>query len=191
MRGDTRARIRTEALRLFVERGVEVVSVRDIADAVGMNASNLYAHYRAKEALIGELFTEGYTEYGRLLAAATGTHFAERLGNMVRIICRLHDEDQQRFRFLLLTQHGGLAYLPSGIDYPIDVVQRDVARAIDNGEIPPGDPALLTAMIVGIVIQAATFRLYGRLTTDLLSVADTLVVACQTLSGCRRSADRT
>jgi AcrR family transcriptional regulator len=182
MSRDTRARIRAEAMRLFVERGVDAVSVRDIADAVGMNASNLYAHYRAKEALIGELFTEGYSEYGRLLAAVTGDDFHTRLAAMVRLICQLHDEDQVRFRFLLLTQHGGLAYLPDGTEYPVEVVQRAVSAAMAAGEIPPGNAALITAMMVGVVIQAATFRLYGRLDTDLVAIADTLVTACAALA---------
>jgi AcrR family transcriptional regulator len=182
VRGDTRARIRAEAMRLFVARGVDAVSVRDIADAVGMNASNLYAHYRAKEALIGELFAEGYAEYGRLLAAVGGDDFHTSLERMVRLICRLHDEDQVRFRFLLLTQHGGLAYLPDGSQYPVEVVERAVRAAMATGEIPSGDAALITAMIVGVVIQAATFRLYGRLGRDLGDIADALVVACAALA---------
>ena len=34
--GDTRERIKQQATRLFVERGIDAVSVRDIADAVGI-----------------------------------------------------------------------------------------------------------------------------------------------------------
>jgi AcrR family transcriptional regulator len=181
--GTTRARIRAEAMRLFVERGVDAVSVRDIADAVGMNASNLYAHYRAKEALIGELFAEGYAEYGRQLAAIPPGAFAARLEAMVRLICRLHDEDTTRFRFLLITQHGSLARLPPGADNPIEIVQGAVTAAMEEGAIPPGDPALLTAMIVGAVTQAATFRMYGRLDGDLVDFADGLVGACHRIAG--------
>jgi len=176
--GTTRARIRHEAMKLFVASGVDAVSVRDIADAVGMNASNLYAHYRSKEALIGELFAEGYAEYGRLLSEVSGRDFATRLDGMVRLICRLHDEDALRFRFLLLTQQGGLARLEPSPTNPIDVVEAAVRDAIVAGDIPPGDPALISAMIVGIVIQAATFRLHGRLVCGMVEIADTLVAAC-------------
>ena len=48
-------RIKREAMRLFVEHGVDAVSMRDIADAVGMKAPSLYAHFRSREDLIGDL----------------------------------------------------------------------------------------------------------------------------------------
>ena len=66
--GGKRDLIGTEALRLFVEHGVDAVSVRDIAAACDMKASNLYAHFASKDALVAGLFHEGYAEYGALLA---------------------------------------------------------------------------------------------------------------------------
>ena len=53
-------RIKREAMRLFVEHGVDAVSMRDIADAVGMKAPSLYAHFRSRDELIGELFHASY-----------------------------------------------------------------------------------------------------------------------------------
>ena len=178
---DTRGRIKQEAMRLFVERGVDAVSVRDIADAVGMKPSNLYAHFHSREDLVRELFAEGYAEYGRQLRDVRGRGFAERLAAMIHLICRLHDEDTTRFRFLLLSQHAALA--GSGAeDSPIDVVQDAVRHAMETNELLPGDPAVLTAMVVGIVLQAATFRMYGRLTTDLTRLAPQLADACLRLA---------
>lgn len=176
----TKDRIRDAALRLFVERGVAAVSVRDIAAAVGMKPSNLYSHFPSKDELVRELFTAGYAAYGaRLAEVARGpAPFARRLDAMVRLICRLHDEDTARFRFLLLAQHGELARLGDTVETPVAIVQREVEAAMRAGELPPGDPALLTAMLVGIPVQAATFRLYGRLTRPLCEAADALAAAC-------------
>lgn len=176
----TRDRIRTAATALFAERGLDAVSVRDIAAAVGMKPSNLYAHYPSRDALVAELFADGYAEYGALLsdAAATRGPFADRLRAMVRLICRLHDEDTVRFRFLLLAQHGQLARIGDAAETPVTVLQREIEAAIHRGEIPPGDPALLTAMVVGIPLQAATFHLYGRLQRSLGELADEIADAC-------------
>jgi hypothetical protein len=33
-------------------------------------------------------------------------------------------------------------------------------------------------MVLGIVLQAAVFKIYGRITTSLTSVSDTLIAAC-------------
>lgn len=183
----TPARIKREAMALFVERGIDAVSVRDIAARVGMKPSNLYAHFRSREALIEQMFAEGYAAYSAELAViADGPgDFPARLTAMIDCACRLFDTDGVRFRFLLLTQHMTLARLPAGLVSPVEIVQQAVTRAVAAGEIPARDPALLTAMILGIVLQAATFRLYGRLQTPLGAVAADLAAACVALIGGR------
>ena len=54
---DTRATIRREACRLFAERGYAAVSMRDLADAVGVRQSGLYNHFKSKQALLVGLMT--------------------------------------------------------------------------------------------------------------------------------------
>ena len=87
--GGKRELIKAQAMRLFVERGVDAVSVRDIAAACAMKPSNLYAHFASREALVAELFYDGYAclrrHHGgdRLWARpgprAAGTHGAGNL----------------------------------------------------------------------------------------------------------------
>ena len=52
---DTKAKIRKAALRLFAERGYNAVSMRDLADAVGMRQGGLYNHFDGKQALLSGL----------------------------------------------------------------------------------------------------------------------------------------
>ncbi len=175
--GGKRERIKQEAIRLFAERGVEAVSVRDIAAACDMKAPNLYAHFASKEALAWDLFRDGYAEYGDILAAETaGTApFRTRLDRLMRAICRLHDTDNDRFRFLVMTQHGYLANVPRDERNPVEVICRAVASAMEAGEIPKREPELMALAVIGIIVQPATARLYGRLTGGLTERADELV----------------
>jgi AcrR family transcriptional regulator len=180
MASDTRQRIKDEAMALFVARGVDAVSVRDIAAAVGMKAPNLYAHFRSRDELVHELFAEGYAAYGAMLAdvSASASTFAAKLDGMVRLICRLHDEEPTRFRFLLITQHGSLSNVdPGDVVNPVEFLQRTVQAAMDTGELPPGNAALITAMMTGIVVQTATFLLYGRLGGRMHDHADIVAAA--------------
>ncbi len=178
--GGKRDRIKTEAMRLFVAHGMDAVSVRDIAAACAMKPSNLYAHFPSKEALAAELFHQGYGEYGAILhEAATGpAPFRVRLERLVRTICRLHDEDNTRFRFLVMTQHGFLAAVPRDERNPVEVICRAVAAAMDTGEIPRREADLMAMALIGIIVQPATARLYGRLHGGLLERADQLVALC-------------
>jgi AcrR family transcriptional regulator len=178
--GGKRDLIKAEAMRLFVAHGTDAVSVRDIAAACDMKPSNLYAHFPSKEALAAELFHTGYREYGAVLAdAAAGTApFRVRLDRLVRTICRLHDQDNTRFRFLVMTQHGFLADVPSDEHNPVEVICRAVAAAMDNGEIPRREPNLMAMALIGIIVQPATALLYGRLQGGLTERADELVAMC-------------
>jgi AcrR family transcriptional regulator len=178
--GGKRGRIKNEALRLFVEHGVDAVSVRDIAAACDMKASNLYAHFPSKEALVAELFHQGYAEYGDLLAEAAGQDgpFRRRLEAMVRTICRLHDEDNIRFRFLVMTQHAYLKDVPNDARNPVEVICRAIEAAMAAGEIPHREAALVAMAVIGMIVQPATARLYGRLSGGLAERADEIVAMC-------------
>jgi AcrR family transcriptional regulator len=178
----TRDKIKRAAMHLFVAHGIDAVSMRDIADAVGLKAPSLYAHFKSREALVAEMFQSGYAGYGRRLADAAGApgSFAETLPAMVRLICRLHAEDELLFNFLLLTQHGNLRDLPvAPAENPVEVLCGAVERAMQAGEIPGRpvgrDPVLIAAALMGVIIQPATFKLYGRLTRNLAAMQDEIV----------------
>ncbi len=180
-----REQIKSEATRLFVAHGVDAVSVRDIAAACQMKASNLYAHFASKDALVAELFREGYAEYGSIIAeAAAGTEpFRVRLDRMLHAICRLHDEDTVRFRFLILTQHAALREVPHDEHNPVEIICRAVTAAMASGEIPRREPELMAMALIGIIVQPATALLYGRLTGGLVERADEIIaIAWRALS---------
>ena len=172
--------IKAQALCLFVEHGIDAVSVRDIAAACDMKPSNLYAHFTSREALVSALFHEGYAEYGAILADIAGQPgpFRQRLAAMIQTICRLHDQDNLRFRFLIMTQHGFLNTVPHDDRNPVDVIFRAVEGAMEAGEIPRRETALMAMAIIGIVVQPATARLYGRLQGGLMERQDEIVALC-------------
>jgi len=53
-------RVDRAAVELFAARGVDGVSIADIASAAGASQGALYRHYRSKDALAAQLFTEAY-----------------------------------------------------------------------------------------------------------------------------------
>jgi AcrR family transcriptional regulator len=178
--GGKRDVIRAQAQRLFAERGVDAVSVRDIAAACGMAPPNLYAHFRSKDDLVGDLFREGYADYARQMRAVLaepGT-FRERLARIVALACRLHDEDHARFRFLIMVQHGQLAAVARDESSPVEVIARALAEVMIAGEIPPRDPNLAAAVVIGLIVQPATFMLYRRLEGGMVPLASELSELC-------------
>lgn len=55
-------KIKTEAISLFNTLGFSVVSMKQIADKLGISAGNLRYHYLNKEALLQVIYTEMYDE---------------------------------------------------------------------------------------------------------------------------------
>src|ERR1700722_7969874 len=143
--------IKAEAMRLFVEHGVDAVSVRDIAAACAMKPSNLYAHFASRDALVAELFHEGYAAYGEVVAgiAATPGPFRVRLEALVREVCRLHDEDNVRFRFLVMNQHGFLDQVDYADRSPVEIICGVVAAGMAAGEISCREHELVAMAVIG------------------------------------------
>jgi len=58
--GRTRQRVLDNARRLFAARGFHAVSLRELAQAVGLQAGSLYIHIESKDALLQELIEDGF-----------------------------------------------------------------------------------------------------------------------------------
>ncbi|HMF60344.1 MAG TPA: TetR/AcrR family transcriptional regulator [Vicinamibacterales bacterium] len=176
---DTRDRIETAAVRLFVEKGVTETSVRDIARAVDLSEGALYRHFVSKDELVWAVFERHYVEFaGRLEALAQAETTARgKLAAMIRGFCHAHDENPTLFRFLLFVQHGQLSKLAPGTPTPVDAVRMVLERGIASKEIPDQPPDVATALVFGIVLQSATFAAYGRLPSNMGSICDRLVTA--------------
>ena len=176
---NTRERIEEAATRLFVMRGINDTSVRDITREVGISEGALYRHFESKEDLVWQTFEQNYTAFARELEslAARESTARHRIAAMIRGFCRAHDDNPTRFNFLVFVQHGQLAKLPADAPTPVTVIRKVIVNAIEQSEIPPQDPDLATALVLGTVLQPATFAAYGRMALTLEPVSDRLVAA--------------
>ena len=182
----TRAKIVTEALRLFAEKGVAGTSIRDIAGAVGVAEAALYRHFASKDALSRSLFLDGYAKLAADILAADQAYprFDAKIMRIVEVFCELFDENRALFTFLLLSQHTHLAEVPDEADKNVvEAVRSIFAGAMQRKDIPERDADLLTAMALGIVAQPAIFTLYGRLQGPLHTRAVDLAKAILALMG--------
>ncbi len=175
----TRERIDRTAMALFAEKGVSETTIRDIAQGAGIAEGALYRHYRGKDELIVGLFQRHYAAFARRLQAleAARPHTRDKLAAMIEECCWVFDQDPVLFRFLLLVQHHSLQRV-EGADTPVEVVRRVLAEGMERGEILKGDPDFAAALVMGVIIQPATFKTYGRLPGPMMPLAGRLTAAC-------------
>ncbi|SRR5579883_277320 len=176
----TREKIERKAMELFVSKGVTETTVRDIAQAASIAEGALYRHFRGKDQLILELFQRNYGAFAeRLEALQAGCRSTrEKLRAMIEECARVFDADPVRFQFLLLVQHHSMRRLAHDQATPVEVVRRVVMDGMARGEIPKADPDLATALVMGLIVQPATFKTYGRLPGPMSPLAPALAEAC-------------
>ncbi|HWB52027.1 MAG TPA: TetR family transcriptional regulator [Stellaceae bacterium] len=169
------------AVALFAARGVDGVSIADIAAAAGVAQGALYRHYRSKDELAARLFADAYRRTGAELSAIAAAHrqFDARITAMIAHFCALYDADPALFRFLLLAQHDLLPAIDAADVAPVAAVEAAIADAVARGEIAAVAPAEGAAAVMGIVLQTALFHLYGRLDGPLVPRARRLADAAR------------
>ena len=176
----TKFRIKRAALQLFVDKGVDGCGMRDIAKASGITEGAIYRHFSGKEDLVWRLFADNFERFAgeldRLQTDETST--AAKIEAMVEGFCRFFDEDETLFRFLLLVQHGQLSKVTDDMASPIETVMKVIRTGIEQGAILHQDATEATAWVMGIVLQSATFKIYGRLPGPMAARAPSISGAC-------------
>jgi AcrR family transcriptional regulator len=175
----TKKLIDQTALKLFVDQGVTGTTVRDIAAAARIAEGTLYRHYPGKSELAWELFSKNFVDLTlklELLQQGRRT-LKGKIQAMVSRFCGFFDEDPVLFSYLLLTQHRQLRRLTPDMPHPVTLLRQVIAGGMERGEIPPGDSNVAAAMVLGLVLQVAVFKVYGTIDQSLTSLAPTLVDA--------------
>jgi AcrR family transcriptional regulator len=173
----TKALIDDTALRLFVEKGVTATTIKDIAGTAGIAEGTIYRHYDSKQELAWELFAKNITELAVNLDRCQPKHQAleDKLAAIITLCCSFLDTKPMLFCYLLLEHHGHIRKMTPEIPIPVRVLKNVIAGGMAAGEIPQANADAKTAMVLGVLIQVAVFRIYGRITESLSSLAPTLV----------------
>ena len=174
-----KTRVERAALELFAANGVDGVSIADIATAAGVSQGALYRHHASKEELAWTLFSTAYLRTGADLDAirTSCSGLDARVMAMVAHFCTLYDDDPALFRFMLIAQHGLLPRIQQGSRTPVDAIADVVNDAVAEKQLAPIDPPMGAAVIMGVILQTATFHIYGRLTGSLSARAPALARA--------------
>jgi len=182
MRDGTRTKeiIDRTSLRLFVEKGIAATTIRDISSAAGIAEGTMYRHYSGKEEMAWNLFSKSFLglsrELDRLQQAQRGTR--KKIETMIRRFCTFFDEDPILFSYLFLhALHGQIDKVGPDEPHGLKVLTRVIAEGMERGEIPERNPDVAASMVMGLVLQTATSKVYERIDESMTELADTLVEA--------------
>lgn len=175
----TRKRLERCALTLFVKKGINATTIKDIANETGIAEGTLYRHYESKDALAQHLFLASYEKIVAQLKdiAKNCPHIEQKIKTMVHFFCAQYDEDPTLFHYLLLTQHSQVKVINQQELNIHELLVALFADAIHKKEIPNQDPHFCASVVMGIVLQAAINRVYGRIDKTMLADEQPIISA--------------
>ena len=175
----TKHRLERAALGLFVAQGVAETTTKQIAAAAEVAEGTIYRYFQSKDELAHQLFIDHYLALAKALEDAHGQHKTLRAKTeaIVRTYCNMADVDWLIFAYHLLTQHQHLVFLPKGSKTPVDVIREVVAVAMRRGDIPKRNVDALVGSVMGVVLQPAFQKVYGKLAGPLSDHSDLFVEA--------------
>jgi AcrR family transcriptional regulator len=109
----TAQKIATAARRLLDKEGADSVTMRRVADAVGITAMALYRHYADRAALLNALANEGFDELAtRLSTARLSGNIEKRMTKILDIYLDHALQNPRLFELMFLRQREGARQYP-------------------------------------------------------------------------------
>ncbi len=150
------------ALRLFVERGRDGTSIRDIAGEAGYTNPAIFKFFRSKDELATTLFTHCYVRLSDELQAALAEQdrFGPRLGALAERFTALLDEPKDARAFLFVQENlrefwprVGRRLASKSI---VGILRRIVVEGRTEGALAHDlEPELVVVAIIGLLAQFA------------------------------------
>ena len=162
------------ALKLFVEKGIEGTTTREIAQKANAGEGTMFRHFESKEELAWHLFHENLTSFMKHLeeGAAAQTGAKAKIRSMVKDCYDLYESDPLMCSFLLLTEHSAARRMGEDYRTPITLLVEVIGQGQKAGEVRALDPQLAAALVFGAVLRIPLFKRYKRITRDLREMTD-------------------
>jgi AcrR family transcriptional regulator len=157
------------ALKLFVQKGIDGTTIKDIAKEAHVAEGALYRHYKSKDDLAWDLFKTHLVRFTEELKAQVLIlpSAKERIFKFVEISFAAYESDPELYTYLILREHSELDTYSQAFEHPGDVVQKIIADGQKKGEIRSGEPFVLGSLFIGGIIRVAVVKMYGNLKKDL------------------------
>ncbi len=167
-------KIMRAAVHLFVEKGIDGTTTKDIAAKSGVSEGSLYRHFKSKEDLAYHLFAVHVNDFTLDLASrvAEAIEFKHKLRAYITTCFEAFEKERDLFTYLILSEHRELDRFPSTFKHPGHVALDLVAAGQKSGRCRAGDPAIGASILVGSIIRLCIARIHKTIDYDLRQEVD-------------------
>ncbi len=157
------------ALHLFVKKGIEATTTKEIAGRAKVAEGALYRHFKSKEALAWYLFATNLNAFtADLLAQAMAAPSTrERIRVVIDLCFEACEHDRDLFYYLIIAEHKGLEKFARTFTHPGQVVMRILAEGQERGEVRKANVHMLASVVIGTLHRMCVIRAYGSIEKPL------------------------
>ena len=169
------------SLELFVKKGIDGTTTKQIAKTAGVAEGNIYRFFKGKESLAYYIFYNNLKEFMSKVYEETEPMktFRAKLEKAIETFYTYFDKDRTLFTYTLIEQHQNLKRLPEDFKGPRQFITEILEYGAKKREIPrPADMELANAMLLGIILQPTVAKIYGNIKKSMKSHAKTVAKAC-------------
>jgi AcrR family transcriptional regulator len=162
-RAARRAAILREAWRLAHQDGLAAISLRDLADAVGLRQPSLYVYFDSKLALYDAMFADGYRQLLEFIGSRRyGDEPRRALSRLVGDCVQFSSNDVVRHQLLFQRTIPGFEPSPESMSLAGEFYTLGQGLAEAAGVRTPAQMDVLTALISGLAHQQVANDPGGR-----------------------------
>jgi AcrR family transcriptional regulator len=171
----TRNELLITSIRLFIEKGYEGTSVRDISGKLGIQSASIYNHFKGKDEILKAALDFAKESYGMYLARVKeGLANAQTFEDIVTVLFsepKIMRNELPCYAFGLVTQmqfesdYAWEIYNECYIKESIEVYKKSLDSCIERGLMKQGDTFVIAEMLVRTLwtsIMTALQKLLGR-----------------------------
>ncbi|MCX6128998.1 MAG: TetR/AcrR family transcriptional regulator [Proteobacteria bacterium] len=172
--GNLETAVQTETLEFLKEKGVDALSLREIARRLGVTHAAIYRHYRDKQSLLIEIARSGFEQLAFVMqTAATATAVSEeqRLRRAFLAYLSFAKEQSACFRLMYgpeLSEREAFPTLSAAVDHCFQVLSSLLQHAQERGEITRSSIDLLAATAFSFAHGLATLEINGLARNKIL-----------------------
>lgn len=179
---DLKALILKGARELFVQRGIEQTTIRNIADAIDYSVGTVYVYFKDKNAILHALHTEGFMQLGsnfKVLHSVADP--MERLKAMGKVYIKFAQDNTEMYD-LMFNLKAPVEFLQATEEEEwnegkatFDVLRTTVQQCIDKGHFKGHKTEPLAFMIWSVVHGMCSLEITDRTKKICLNTPDTIM----------------
>jgi AcrR family transcriptional regulator len=162
-----REQIWNSARIIFLDEGVDGISMRRVAAAVGVTPTAIYRHFTGKEALITALVNEGFALFEtKLRQASKGPRGIAGIRSQLDAYVNFAIAQPRYYDAMFVLPRKDVRRFPesfqAGDSISFSIIMDEVSVAMELGELRPGDALEITLTLWSLVHGLASLYRSGR-----------------------------